>query len=146
MTPNQLIDLLIAGTYVPPDAEEGTRLDPEEVRDMFWPTSALVLGEVAELLPMIAGYGLPGSKLYVKWGTDDDAIVEPIKLPALPTDSWNYTQWEVELYADQIRIVPHGPQSGGAGDVVIWYSFTPPELYAPEFDSGEPGSRYTNQD
>jgi hypothetical protein len=139
MTPNQVIDLLIEGTYVPPDAEEGTRLDPEEVRDIFWPIASLVLGEVAELLPMIAGYGTE-AKLYVKWGTDDP-VSDPIKLPATPTDSWNYTSWEVELYADQIRIVPRGPQSSGAGDVVIWYSFTPPKVD----DGSEPTSAYTNQ-
>lgn len=159
MTPNQVIDLLIEGTYVMPDAEEGTRLDPEEVRDVFWPNAALVLGEVAELLPSIAGYGMPGTKLYVKWGTDDPRA-EPVKLPRDPTDSWNYTTCEVELYADQIRVVPRGPGSGGAGDVVIWYSFTEPPLEGEEHlpprniyntelvvsEDGDATSDYTNQD
>jgi hypothetical protein len=142
MSPNQVIDLIIEGTYVAPDAEEGTRLTSEEVKDVFWPQADLVLGEVAELLPMIAGYGT-AAKLYVKWGTDDP-VEDPIKLPATPTDTWNFTTNVVELYADQVRISPRGPQSGGAGDVVLWYSFTPPKLMGDA--ANEPDGHYTNQD
>jgi len=152
MTPNQLVDLLIEGTYVMPDAEEGTRLDPEEVKDTFWPNSVLVLEKMASLLPMVAGHGVEGMKLYVKWGTDDP-VADPIKLPAIALARWNYRTCEVELYIDQIRVVPRGPGSGGAGDVVIWYSFTPPKLEGEEMNlddaellDGEPDSNYTNQD
>jgi len=145
-----------------PDAEEGTRLDPEEVRDTFWPEADLVLSEIAELLPFITGYGMEGSKLYVKWGTDDP-VADPIKLPMEPTDTWEYSNCRVELYLDQIRVAPKGPGSGGAGDIVIWYSFTPPgltpdecpecarniyntELVVPEQLDGDATSDYTNQD
>jgi len=149
MTPNQLIEQLIDGTYVLPDMKDCSRPTVEEftegMNDFFWPSTNIILSEICELLPLIAGYKEMIPHLCVKWG-DSDPVEAPIKLPAEPTDSWDYMNSRVELYADQIRIVPKG-EGAAAGDVVIWYSWGPdsPKPKAEPLD-GDATSDYTNQD
>ena len=103
-------------------------LTEEDIDDIFAPFTVSILTRLEDMMyDVLPSFQGEVAVLGVKWGNDDDGIEAPP--PSGPVEyRVLFPNWEIHKYPNQLRAIPLGPGSSGAGPAILWFKEAPDYL------------------